>query len=97
MVAGVGGATKSIVFQGATLADAHWSMSGEAVLMVLVGGLGTILGPVAGAFVVVAMQYFFASFGQWINVLHGIVFILRVLVFRRGLVGEVVLRTGRPL
>jgi branched-chain amino acid transport system permease protein len=96
-VAGIGGATKAIAFQFATLTDVHWSMSGEAVLMVLVGGLGTVLGPVGGAFAVVAMQYFFSPFGQWVTVLQGLVFILCVLAFRRGIVGEVVVRTGKPL
>ncbi|MFT3819325.1 MAG: ABC transporter permease [Rubrivivax sp.] len=96
-VAGLAGATKSLAFQFATLTDAHWSMSGEVVLMVLVGGLGTVLGPVAGAFVVVAMEYFFAPLGQWVSVAQGLVFILCVLSFRRGIVGEVVVRSGKPL
>lgn len=96
-VAGLGGATQALAFQFATLSNVHWSMSGEAVLMVLVGGLGTVLGPVAGAFVLVAMHFFLASLGQWVNFVQGLIFILCVLVFRRGLVGEIVGRTGRPL
>jgi branched-chain amino acid transport system permease protein len=96
-IAGLAGATQAIAFQFATLSNVHWSMSGDAVLMVLMGGLGTILGPVAGAFVLVAMHYFFASLGQWVNVLQGLIFILCVLIFRRGLVGEVVRKIGKPL
>ena len=83
-VAGIGGATKAIAFQFATLSDVHWSRSGEVVLMVLVGGLGTVLGPVAGAFVISSLQYFFSGFGQWVTVIQGLVFIVCVLVFRRG-------------
>jgi branched-chain amino acid transport system permease protein len=96
-IAGIGGATKAIAFQFATLTDVHWSMSGEAVLMLLVGGLGTVLGPVFGAFAIVAMQYYFAEFGQWVSVIQGLVFVVCVLAFRRGIVGEIVYRTGKPL
>ncbi|SAL28075.1 inner-membrane translocator [Caballeronia cordobensis] len=96
-VAGLGGATKAIAFQFATLTDVHWSMSGEVVLMVLVGGLGTVLGPVVGAFALVAMQYFFAPLGQWVSVAQGLVLIVCVLTFRRGMVGEIAARTGKPL
>ena len=96
-VAGVGGATKALVFQLASLTDVHWSMSGEAVLMTLVGGLGTMLGPVLGAFVIVAMENYFAEFGQWVTVIQGFVFIICVMAFRRGIVGEIAHRTGTPL
>src|SRR5438445_8067240 len=88
-LAGVAGATKAIVFQLASLTDVHWSMSGEVVLMTLVGGLGTVFGPVAGAFVIVAMQNYLAQFGQWVTVIQGVVFVACVLLFRRGIVGEV--------
>ena len=96
-IAGLGGATKAIVFQLASLTDVHWSTSGEAVLMTLVGGLGTMLGPVVGAFVITAMETYLAEWGQWVTVIQGIVFVICVMAFRRGLVGEVAYRTGKPL
>ncbi len=96
-IAGLGGATKAIVFQLASLTDVHWSMSGEAVLMTLVGGLGTMLGPVVGAFVIIAMETYLAEWGQWVTVIQGVVFVICVMAFRRGLVGEVAYRTGKPL
>ncbi|MFT3780102.1 MAG: ABC transporter permease [Ottowia sp.] len=96
-IAGLAGATQAIAFQFASLSDTHWSMSGEVVLMVLVGGLGTMLGPVAGAFALVSMHFFFASLGQWVTALQGVIFILCVLTFRAGLVGEVARRLGKPL
>jgi branched-chain amino acid transport system permease protein len=86
---GLAGATKSIVAQNASLTDVHWSMSGEVVLMTLVGGLGTIFGPVVGAFVIVAMQNYLAGFGQWVTVIQGVIFVACVLAFRRGIVGEI--------
>jgi branched-chain amino acid transport system permease protein len=86
--AGVAGATKAIVFQLASLTDVDWPMSGEVVLMALVGGLGTVFGPVAGAFIVVAMQNYLAQVGQWVLVIQGIIFVLCVLLFRRGVIGE---------
>ena len=88
-LAGLAGATKAIVFQLASLTDVHWSMSGEVVLMTLVGGLGTVFGPVAGAFVIVGMQNYLASFGEWVTVIQGVIFVFCVLLFRRGVVGEV--------
>ncbi len=88
-LAGLAGATKSIVFQLASLTDVHWSMSGEVVLMTLVGGLGTVFGPVAGAFIIVGMQNYLASFGEWVTVIQGVIFVFCVLLFRRGVVGEV--------
>jgi branched-chain amino acid transport system permease protein len=88
-LAGVAGATKAIVFQLASLTDVHWTMSGEVVLMTLVGGLGTVFGPVAGAFVVVAMESYLAQWGQWITVIQGVIFVACVLLFRRGIVGEI--------
>lgn len=87
-LAGVAGATKSIVFGIATLTDVHWSMSGEVVLMTLVGGLGTIFGPVVGAAVIVTMQNYLAEMGAWVTVIQGVIFVACVLAFRRGLVGE---------
>jgi branched-chain amino acid transport system permease protein len=86
--AGVAGATKAIVFQLASLTDVDWPMSGEVVLMALVGGLGTVFGPVAGAFVIIAMQNYLAQVGQWVTVIQGVVFVACVLLFRRGIIGE---------
>ncbi|MDO9706876.1 branched-chain amino acid ABC transporter permease [Paracraurococcus lichenis] len=88
-LAGVAGATKSIVFGIATLTDVHWSMSGEVVLMTLVGGLGTVFGPVVGAAVIVTMQNYLAEMGAWVTVIQGVIFVACVLAFRRGLVGEI--------
>jgi branched-chain amino acid transport system permease protein len=87
-LAGLAGATKAIVTQNASLTDVNFSTSGEVVLMTLIGGLGTIFGPVAGAFVIIAMQNYLAQFGQWVTVIQGVIFVACVLVFRRGLVGE---------
>ncbi|KRP87698.1 MULTISPECIES: branched-chain amino acid ABC transporter permease [Bradyrhizobium] len=87
-LAGFAGSLKVFVAQNASLTDVHWSMSGEIVLMTLVGGLGTIFGPVVGAFVIIAMQQYLAGFGQWVTVIQGVIFVACVLLFRRGLVGE---------
>jgi branched-chain amino acid transport system permease protein len=86
---GVAGATKALVFGLASLTDVHWTMSGEVVLMTLVGGLGTVFGPVAGAFVIEAMENYLAANGQWVTVTEGAVFVAFVLLFRRGIVGEI--------
>jgi branched-chain amino acid transport system permease protein len=88
-IAGIAGGTKSIVFGIATLTDAHWTMSGEVVLMTLLGGLGTIFGPVVGALVVTAMENYLAQFGAWVTVTQGVIFVACVLAFRRGIVGEI--------
>ena len=88
-LAGVAGSTKAIVLQLASLTDVNWPMSGEVVLMTLVGGLGTIFGPVAGAFVILVMQFKLAPIGEWVLVIQGAIFVSCVLLFRRGLVGEV--------
>lgn len=88
-LAGLAGSTKAIVSQIASLTDAHWSMSGEVLLMTFLGGVGTLTGPVIGAFVVVAMQNYLAGLGQWVAVIHGLIFAICVLAFRRGIVGEV--------
>ncbi len=87
-LAGLAGGLKVIVAQNASLTDVHWTMSGEVVLMTLVGGLGTVFGPVVGAFVITAMQQYLAGFGQWVQVIQGVIFVACVLAFRRGLVGE---------
>jgi len=96
-LAGVAGATKALVFQLASLTDVHWSMSGEVVLMTLVGGLGTVFGPVVGAFIIVAMENYLAEFGQWVTVIQGVVFVTCVLLFRRGVVGELANALKIPL
>src|ERR1044072_7503660 len=64
-------------------------MSGEIVLMTLVGGLGTVFGPVVGAFVIIAMQQYLAGYGQWVTVIQGVIFVACVLTFRRGVIGEI--------
>ncbi|HVV40935.1 MAG TPA: branched-chain amino acid ABC transporter permease [Nitrobacter sp.] len=88
-LAGLAGALKVFVAQNASLTDVHWSMSGEVVLMTLVGGLGTVFGPVVGAFIIIAMQQYLAGFGQWVTVIQGVIFVVCVLTFRRGVVGEI--------
>lgn len=88
-LSGFAGSLKVFVAQNASLTDVHWSMSGEIVLMTLVGGLGTIFGPVVGAFVIIAMQQYLAGFGQWVTVIQGVIFVACVLTFRRGVVGEI--------
>jgi branched-chain amino acid transport system permease protein len=88
-LAGFAGALKVFVAQNASLTDVHWSQSGEIVLMTLVGGLGTVFGPVVGAFVITGMQQYLASFGQWVTVIQGVIFVACVLLFRRGIIGEV--------
>jgi branched-chain amino acid transport system permease protein len=87
-LAGLAGATKALVFQLASLTDVHWSMSGEVVLMTLLGGMGTIFGPVAGAAVIITMQNYLAQLGAWVTIVQGVIFVICVLAFRRGIVGE---------
>ena len=88
-LAGLAGATKAIVFQLASLTDVAWQMSGEVVLMTLVGGMGTVFGPVVGAGIIITMQNYLAGFGEWVLVIQGAIFVVTVLLFRRGIVGEV--------
>jgi branched-chain amino acid transport system permease protein len=87
--AGIAGATKAIVFQLASLTDVDWPMSGEVVLMTLVGGLGTVFGPVAGAFFMVTIENYLTQLGQWVFVVQGTIFVACVLLFRRGIIGEI--------
>ena len=96
-LAGTAGATKSLVFQLASLTDVHWSMSGEVVLMTLVGGMGTLFGPVAGAAVIVTMQNYLAQLGAWVTVVQGVIFVICVLAFRRGIIGEIAHLLKKPL
>jgi branched-chain amino acid transport system permease protein len=87
-LAGLAGALKAIVFQLASLTDVYWTTSGEVVLMTLLGGMGTIFGPVVGAFVIVALENSLAGFGEWVTIITGVIFVVCVLAFRRGIVGE---------
>jgi branched-chain amino acid transport system permease protein len=87
-LSGLAGSTKAVVFQFASLTDVHWQTSGEVVLMTLLGGMGTIFGPVVGGFVVVSLQNYLAQFGGWVTVITGAIFVACVLLFRRGIVGE---------
>jgi branched-chain amino acid transport system permease protein len=88
-LAGLAGALKVFVAQNASLTDVEVGMSGEIVLMTLVGGLGTVFGPVVGAFIIIAMQQYLAGFGQWVQVIQGVIFVACVLLFRRGIIGEI--------
>jgi branched-chain amino acid transport system permease protein len=91
-LSGAAGGTKALVFGIATLVDVNWPMSGEVVLMTLVGGLGTLFGPVIGAAVIVTMQNYLAGFGAWVTVIQGVIFVACVLAFRRGILGELAAR-----
>src|SRR5262249_29269588 len=94
-LAGLAGATKAIVFQLASLTDVTWQMSGEVVLMTLVGGMGTVFGPIVGAAVIVSMQNYLSGFGEWVLVIQGVIFVATVLLFRRGIVGEMMALVNR--
>jgi branched-chain amino acid transport system permease protein len=87
-LAGMAGSMKSLVFQLASLTDVSWHTSGEVVLMTLLGGVGTVLGPLVGAFTVVTLQSELSSVGSWITVIIGSIFVICVLLFRRGFIGE---------
>ncbi len=88
-LAGLAGSLKAITLQFATLGDVAWQRSGEVVLMTLLGGMGTILGPSVGALLVVTMENYLSSLGSWVTVITGGVFVVMVMAFRKGLVGEV--------
>jgi branched-chain amino acid transport system permease protein len=96
-LSGLAGGTKAIVFQLASLTDVHWTMSGEVVLMTLLGGLGTVFGPVAGAVIVIGLETYLAQLGAWVTVVQGTIFVLCVLAFRRGVVGELARLLNKPL
>jgi branched-chain amino acid transport system permease protein len=96
-LSGLAGGTKAIVFQLASLTDVHWTMSGEVVLMTLLGGLGTVFGPVVGAVIVIGLETYLAQLGAWVTVVQGIIFVLCVLAFRRGVVGELARVIKKPL
>jgi len=88
-LSGLAGSMKALVFQSATLSDVHWHRSGEVVLMTLLGGLGTPIGPSVGALLVAGLENYLAAYGSWIAVITGGGFIVCVLAFRRGIVGEI--------
>ena len=89
-IAGLAGSLKTMVLGFVSLTDAHWSLSGEVVLMTLLGGMGTFAGPVIGAFTIIGLQNFLADqVGSWINVIIGVTFVICVVAFRRGFVGEI--------
>ncbi len=96
-LAGLAGATKSLVFQLASLTDVHWTMSGEVVLMTLLGGLGTIFGPVVGALIIISMENYLAQLGAWVTIVQGVIFVVCVLTFRRGVIGELANFIRKPL
>ncbi|MED5618268.1 branched-chain amino acid ABC transporter permease [Ideonella sp. BN130291] len=92
-IAGLAGALKTLILGFATLSDVHWSLSGEVVLMTLLGGMGTFAGPVVGAFTIVGLQDFLADrVGSWVTVIIGVTFVVCVIAFRRGIVGELLHR-----
>ena len=96
-LSGLAGGTKAIVFQLASLTDVHWTMSGEVVLMTLLGGLGTVFGPVVGAFIVISLENYLAQLGAWVTVAQGVIFVICVLTFRRGVIGELSRLLRTPL
>src|SRR3954463_12575254 len=96
-LAGLAGSTKALVFQFASLTDVNWTMSGEVVLMSLIGGVGPILGPVIGAFFLTTMENYLAQAGSWVTIIEGIIFVICVLTFREGIVGVIApYVTARP-
>ncbi|WOB11004.1 branched-chain amino acid ABC transporter permease [Piscinibacter gummiphilus] len=96
-IAGLAGGLKTLVLGFATLSDVHWSLSGEVILMTLLGGLGTFAGPVVGAFTIIGLQNFLADrVGSWVTVIIGAIFVVCVLAFRRGFVGEFIARRKKP-
>ena len=89
-LAGVAGSLFALVFQIATLNNVHWHTSGEVVLMTLLGGMGTVLGPMVGAFLLAGIQQYMAGFGALVSIFQGVIFVFCVLLFRRGIVGEII-------
>ncbi len=96
-LSGLAGGTKAIVFQLASLTDVHWTMSGEVVLMNLLGGMGTVFGPVVGAFIIIMLENVLAQLGDWLTMVQGAIFVVCVLIFRRGVVGEIGRLLKKPL
>lgn len=87
-LSGLAGTLTALIFQLASLSNVHWTMSGEVVLMTLLGGMGTLLGPVVGAGIVGTLQTYLAPFGSWVTIILGGIFVVCVLLFRRGIIGE---------
>ena len=87
-LSGLAGSLKCIVFRLATLTDVHWHTSGDVILMALLGGINSVFGPAIGAVLISALRHYFDALGAWVTVVVGIVFILCVLIFRRGVLGE---------
>jgi branched-chain amino acid transport system permease protein len=96
-LSGLAGATKALVFQLASLTDVHWTMSGEVVLMTLLGGMGTVFGPVVGAYLLIMLENVLSQLGDWLTIVQGAIFVVCVLVFRRGIVGELGRLIRKPL
>ena len=96
-LAGLAGATKAIVFQLASLTDVYLTMSGEVVLMTLLGGMGTVFGPIVGAAIIVTMQNYLATFGAWVTVIQGTIFVISVMLFREGVIGILSKALKKPL
>jgi len=96
-LSGLAGSTKALVFQLASLTDVHWAMSGEVVLMTLLGGMGTVFGPIVGAAAIVTMQNYLAGFGAWVTIIQGAIFVIGVLLFREGVVGVLSRWLKKPL
>jgi branched-chain amino acid transport system permease protein len=94
-LAGFAGSLKALVLQFASLSDVHWHRSGEVVLMTLLGGMGTVVGPSVGALVAVTLENYLADLGSWVTVITGGVFVVCVLAFRRGIVGELLALAAR--
>ncbi len=95
-LSGVAGAAKTLVLGFETLTDVFWGTSGEVILMTLVGGLGTMFGPIVGAFTIITLQNYLADkVGSWVQVIMGVIFVICVLAFRRGIVGELATMFGR--
>ena len=96
-LASLAGGTKAIVMQLSSLTDVHWGTSGEVILMTLIGGMGTVLGPVGGAVIFAGLENYLAQLGSWVTVSEGAIFVICVLAFRRGIFGELSRFLRRPL
>ena len=97
-LSGLAGSLKTLVMGFATLSDVHWSMSGEVILMSLLGGVGTLFGPVLGSGIVIALQNLLADkVGSWVTVIIGVIFVVCVMTFRKGVVGELQAYLGRRM
>ena len=95
LFAGIAGALDALTFQLASLTNVHWTMSGHAILMTIIGGVSTMVGPLIGAIVVAALENYLAHLGTWVYVVQGAIFMFCVLAFRKGIVGEISDRINR--